>query len=105
MEKERTLTCDCGKILVSTQKEFNVLFCEAMVCPACGFTTLTKEQAERLLRLKEFESILSQERKVIKIGNSMGLTLPDRLKEVGIHIGQKVKIEPVSDHSLNLVFK
>ncbi len=49
--------------------------------------------------------LMSHERKVIKIGNSMGLTLPDRLKEVGIHIGQKVKIEPVNDHSLNLVFK
>ncbi len=105
MEKERTIVCDCGETLVSAQKEFDGLICKAMVCPGCEFTTLTKEQAEWLLRLKKLKSILSKERKVIKIGNSIGLTLPDKIKEMGVYIGQKVKINPVSNHSLSLVFE
>ncbi|MBI3027466.1 hypothetical protein HYY70_05105 [Candidatus Woesearchaeota archaeon] len=66
---------------------------DAMVCPNCSFTTLTKEQAERYVKLKQMHQIIDAERKIIKRGNSMGLTLPDRLQNFGAKIGKKVKIE------------
>ena len=54
---------------------------DAMVCPKCNFTTLTKEQAEKFVKLKQLHQIIDAKRKIIKIGNSMGLTFPDRLEE------------------------
>jgi len=105
MDKERTLRCDCGEDLVAGEREFDDLTTMAMVCPKCGFITLTKEQAQNLLQLKYLQSLLSKERKVIKVGNSFGLTLPEKLREIGVHVGQKVKIKPLDRHSLTLTFK
>ena len=105
MDKKRTLKCDCGKNLIPEEREFDGLKTEAMACPKCGFVTLTKEQAQNLLQLKDLQSLLGKDRKVIKVGNSIGLTLPDKLKEMGIHVGQKVKIQPIDSHSLSLTFE
>lgn len=105
MDKKRTLRCDCGEELVPDEREFDDLKTEAMVCPLCGFTTLTKEQAQRLLQLKTLQGLLRKERKIIKVGNSIGLTLPEKLTEMGVHVDQKVKITPLDTHSLTLSFE
>ena len=70
-----------------------------MVCPKCNFTTLTKEQAEKYAKLKTLHQIIDAERKIIRIGNSMGFTLPDRLQEFGAKIGKKVKTEALTPDS------
>ena len=75
---------------------------EAMVCPRCGFSTLTKEQAQRYAELKLLHQIVDAERKIIKIGNSMGLTLPDELKQFGAKIGKNVRIEALSNKSFKV---
>ncbi|MFH1917323.1 MAG: hypothetical protein ABIJ21_08740 [Nanoarchaeota archaeon] len=91
MAKERKITCDCKGILVEKRILFDDVETEAMVCSKCDFTTLTKEQAKNYIKLKQMHQIMDSERKIIKIGNSMGLTLPDRLREFGAKVGQKVK--------------
>ncbi|HLC19367.1 MAG TPA: hypothetical protein VJK72_00485 [Candidatus Nanoarchaeia archaeon] len=45
MAQTRKLTCDCGKTLAEQQVSIDGISVKAMVCPACHFTTLTKEQA------------------------------------------------------------
>ncbi len=105
MEKERTMTCDCGEQLRKQQAKLGDIETEAMVCPGCGFTTLTRKQAENYVKLKELHSIMDAERKIIKIGNSMGLTLPDRLKEFGAKVGKKVRVEALSPTSFKVDLK
>ena len=46
--------------------------------------------------------VIDAERKIIKIGNSMGLTLPDGLRQFGAKIGKKVKIEALTPESFNV---
>lgn len=93
MAKERKIKCDCGGFLAEKTAQFEHFEAEAMVCPNCGFTTLTKEQAEKYAKIRQLHQIIDSERKIIKIGNSMGLTLPDSLQNFGAKIGKKVKIE------------
>ena len=102
MASERKIKCDCGKILAARKIKFDDIETEAMVCPKCDFTTLTKEQAKRYIKLKQLHTIIDAERKIIKIGNSMGLTLPDRLQEFGAKIGKKVKTEALTQHSFKV---
>ncbi len=102
MAKERTMTCDCGERLRRAQAKFGVIETEAMVCPKCGFTTLTRRQAENYIKLKELHFIIDAERKIIKVGNSMGLTLPDRLKEFGAKVGKKIRIEALGPTSFKV---
>ena len=96
MAKERKIRCDCGEYLVEKRTKFDDFETQAMVCPKCSFTTLTKEQAEKYVKLKQLHQIMDAERKIIKIGNSMGLTLPEGLQEFGAKVGKKVKIEALS---------
>ncbi|MAG47342.1 hypothetical protein CL617_01950 [archaeon] len=95
MAKERKIKCDCGGFLVERKTIFDHFETDAMVCTKCNFTTLTKQQAEEYIKLKQLHQIVDAERKIIKIGNSMGFTLPDRLQEYGVKVGSKVKIEAI----------
>ena len=102
MAKERKIKCDCGEFLVEKTTKFNNIEAEAMVCPNCGFTTLTKEQAEKYAKIKQLHQIIDAERKIIEIGNSMGLTLPDSLQDFGAKVGKKVKIEALDSKSFKI---
>jgi len=102
MAKERKIKCDCGKFLVVKKTKFDDFETEAMVCPKCDFTTLTKEQAMEYVKLKQLHQIIDAERKIIKIGNSMGFTLPDALKTFGVKVGKKVKTEALGVKSFKV---
>lgn len=102
MAKERKIRCDCGSLLEARQASFEGFEAEAMVCPKCGFTTLTKEQAVQYARLRQLHKIIDDERKIIRIGNSMGFTLPDGLKEFGVKVGKKVRTEALGANSFKV---
>lgn len=99
MAQKRKIRCDCGGYLEEKMTNFNNFKTKAMVCPKCSFTTLTKEQAEKYAKLKQLHQIIDAKRKIIKIGNSMGLTLPEGIKEFGVKIGKKVKTEALTSNS------
>lgn len=103
MDKERKIKCDCGKILIEKRIKFDKFETEAMVCPKCNFTTLTKKQAEKYIKLKMLHEIIDAERKIIKIGNSMGITFPDRLQEFGAKIGKRIKTEALDSKSFKVM--
>ena len=102
MAKQRKIKCDCGEILVEKKVKLEDFYTEAMVCPSCNFTTLTKEQAKKYAGLRQMHHIIDAKRKIIKIGNSMGLTLPEKLQVFGICIGKEVRIEALSAKSFKV---
>lgn len=102
MANERKIRCDCGGLLSEKKVKFDHFETEALACPECDFITLTKEQAQKYIKLKQLHQIMDAERKVIKIGNSMGITFPDQLKDFGIKIGKKVKIEALTANSFKV---
>ena len=105
MADKRKMTCECGGHLEKKIVEFDSVKTEAMVCPKCSFITLIKEQAQKYVKLKQLHSILDAERRIIKIGNSMGLTLPDQLQEFGVKVGKKVRIEALTPSSFKVEMK
>ena len=102
MAKARQIKCDCGKTLMEKRAKIGHIETDAMVCPNCYFITLTKEQAEKYVVLKQIHDIMDSERKIIKIGNSMGVTLPDQLRSFGIKEGKKIRIEALSATSFKV---
>ncbi len=42
------------------------------------------------------------EREIIRIGNSMGFTLPDGLKEFGVKVGKRIKTEALGEKSFKV---
>ena len=98
LDEKGPLKCDCGGIFIKRPHDFEGITSEALVCDTCGHVTLTLSQAEHLMKLKEMHTLLAGERKLIKIGNSIGLTLPPKLAEYGFKVGDKVKITPKDEH-------
>ena len=70
MAEKRKITCDCGGKLVEKKVTLHTVETQAMVCPTCGFLTLTETQAEKYAKLIQLHSIIDADRKIIKIGNS-----------------------------------
>jgi len=101
MEKAGKMRCSCGKYFTEKEIDMDGIMTKAMVCPSCKRTTLTKEQAIGYAKLKEAHSQIDDERSIIRIGNSIGITLPEKL---GLKPGKKVKIEAIDSKSLKVVF-
>ena len=105
MEEEGKIRCHCGKALLENKEAtFDNFKTEALVCSKCNFTTLTRKQAEKYIKLKRLHDIVDKERKVIRVGNSLGIILPDKLKEFGLVLGKKVKISALDSRSIKLEF-
>lgn len=52
--------------------------------------------------LKQLHQIIDAKRKIIKIGNSMGLTFPDKLEDFGAKVGKDVKTEALGPKSFKV---
>ena len=102
MVKKRKIRCDCGGIFLEEITKFDFFETEAMVCSKCRDVTLDIKQAEKYLKLRRLHRIMDAERKIIKIGNSMGFTLPEELKDFGAKVGKKIKIEALSAKSFKV---
>ena len=102
MATQRKIKCDCGLVMEPKQAHFEGFDTEAMVCPKCGFTTLTKEQAQQYAKIKQLHRIIDAERKIIRIGNSMGFILPDGLREFGVKVGRKIKTRAIGENSFKV---
>ncbi|MEK6845948.1 MAG: hypothetical protein AABY26_04260 [Nanoarchaeota archaeon] len=105
MANIRKIKCDCGNYLQEKETVIDHISALAMVCPKCSFTTLTKEQAKEFRARVDFHRAVDQEKQVIRIGNSMGITLPEKLSEFGISVGSKVKIEAIDERSFKVEIK
>jgi rRNA maturation protein Nop10 len=97
MDSSRKVRCDCGHYLEPTMQDFEGIYTEANVCPKCGYTTFSAAQAKKFIALKEIHRTINSQRKIIKIGSSIGITLPNAMKKYGAKVGKKVQIEALNE--------
>ena len=98
----RKLKCSCG----GTYREQSVVFegctVEAMVCSRCSDETFTIEQSKKLFALAQMKKVLDKERKIIRIGDSIAITLPKAFEEQGWRVGKAVHLEYLTKKSLKI---
>ena len=102
MDKKRKamkIRCDCGGTFKESIQEIDGLETEVMACSKCGEVTLTKEQALRMMKLRKMMDAIGK-RKVVRIGNTCGVTFPPIL----VHPGQEVDVRPISPNKYILTF-
>lgn len=104
MVQKRKIECDCGGTFEEKEIKFKGIITRAEVCNKCSHTMFSPEQARDFIRLKELQEIVNSKRKIIKIGNSMGITLPEKLSDLGLKVGSKVKIKATGSRSFELMF-
>ncbi len=101
MEKKNSLRCECGGLFEVKIKVLNKIFTEVMSCNKCRHITFTIEQMKNYTRMKLLHIRFAKERKIIKIGNSLGFTLPKGFAK----LGQRAQIIPKDKHHLILVIQ
>jgi len=101
MEKERKIKCDCDTTMVEREIDHEGIVSPVTICPKCGYKAFTTEQAKEFIKLKELHDMIDKDRKIIRIGNSKGITFPEELK---LKIGHKVRTEALTTNSFKVIF-
>ena len=83
-----------------TRIEEEGVSCHAFKCVKCSHTVVTIDQMRKYNRLKEFANAVPEKRKIVKIGYSLGFTLPVTLKEYGFGVGKDIEIKVLDSHNL-----
>lgn len=67
-------------------------------CEVCGHEVLTLQQMKEHERRRDLVRAFAKPRKVVRVGNSVGLTLPKEL----FHVGQELVVQVLDGHSLRI---
>jgi len=94
------LICRCGGGIERNKTLVEGFLLEANVCSKCGDIGLSLESAKELLRLREEAKSIDSTRKVLKIGNSIGITLPHDSEKIGFKEGGLVDIRLIGEHEI-----
>ncbi|MDI6654792.1 MAG: hypothetical protein QME59_02785 [Candidatus Hydrothermarchaeota archaeon] len=82
----------CGECGTKMEEKKEVRLGEEMTvyhCPKCKKSLVGLDDAIKLQR--RFIKAVEEDRKIVKIGNSIGVTFPSELKEI-FRLGEKVKL-------------
>ncbi|MDQ7822807.1 MAG: AbrB/MazE/SpoVT family DNA-binding domain-containing protein [Candidatus Eremiobacteraeota bacterium] len=103
--KAKEVRCiECRIPMMSALIEHEGIAFEGCRCPQCGHTVLTLDQLRQHNRLRDMRRLLPEKRKIVKIGNSLGITLPGFLKEYGLQAGREVELEVIDAVTLQVRF-
>lgn len=91
--KRKVMKCGCGGSFEEKVQEIQGIKCNVMVCGSCREIVFTIEQSKIFHKMKQIQDELAKEnKKISRVGNSMGITLPAKLKELGYDIGKSLDI-------------
>lgn len=82
----------CGECGTEMEEKNETRFGEDMSvyrCPKCGKSLVNLDDVIKIQR--KFIKSIEEERTIIKIGNSLGVTFPQELKDI-FRLGEKVKV-------------
>ncbi len=92
--------CNCGGIIEQSKTMLEGFLINALVCNKCAEVSLSPESAKELLRLREEAKNIDSTRKVVKIGNSIGITLPPEAEEIGFKEGELIDVHLIGEHEI-----
>ena len=99
------MQCKCGSTMDKAETIFDGFIVNCLKCDNCGHITFTSEQTKELMELKEYSSKISGSRKVVIVGDSMAVTLPSKLKKMGLRAGAIVDVKLLGPNSIQVKFR
>ncbi len=99
---KRKLRYGCSGTLEPARTMVEGFLIDALLCNSCGELSLRPEAAKQLLRLRAEAERIDGERKIVRIGNSIGVTLPPKAERLGFRAGGRVDVHVIGDRELVL---
>lgn len=97
---KKSFKCNCGGRIEEGKTMLEGFLIDALICDKCAEITLSPESAKELLRLREESEKINSERKIVRIGNSIGVTLPPEAEEIGFREGTTVDVHLIGQHQI-----
>jgi hypothetical protein len=63
---------------------------------------LDLQQLKEYNKLRDLRRTVPEKRKIVRIGNSLGITLPPALKHYGLEVGRDVEISVIDLRNLHI---
>jgi len=98
----KIMRCNCGGIFNEVLHKDTFSY-PIMECSSCRHSVFSIEQAKQYVRLERLHEKLTKQRKVIRVGNALGVTLPKVVRELGIKEGMTVSFQSLGKKALKLV--
>lgn len=98
----KTYTCTCGGKIKESKAVVEGFVIDALVCEKCAAVTLTPDIAKQLLRLRAQAEKIQSERRVVRIGNSIGVTLPPEAEAIGFTEGRVVEMQVTGNQQISI---
>lgn len=103
MAKERKMICECGGGMKPTNVKWFGVLIPGRKCTLCKEETISSTQSKNLERQVRLRQALQRSRKIVRVGNAMGITLPEELRTIGFKIGKRVKTELLDEQSFKVI--
>ncbi len=97
--------CKCGGNIELTIDLIDGFVVDCMKCNKCEERLFTLNQTKELIRLRELNKSIQNERKIIKVGSSIAALLPKKVELFGIKEGLVDTVRVLSKNSLEIKFK
>src|SRR3989338_10586039 len=97
---KRSFKCNCSEIIEEAKTMLEGFLVDALICNKCSEITLTPESAKELLRLRAESEKINSIRKIVRIGNSIGVTLPPEAADIGFTEGTSVDVHLIGEHEI-----
>ena len=97
--------CECGGIIEQNRCLSGDFLVDCVQCNKCGEVLFTLDQTKELIRLRELNKIIQNERKIIKVGSSIAALLPKKITRYGIKEGLVDTVRILSRNSIEIKFK
>ncbi len=102
MAKERKMICTCGGWMKPAQLKWLGVALSGRRCVKCGEETISATQSLLLDKKLSLAKALRRKRKILQVGNAIGITIPEELKNIGFRVGRRVRTELVGEKSLKV---
>lgn len=98
------MRCECGGRIEVDKTLYDGLIVECLRCKSCGNISFKPDQMQKVMELKEFGKMIKSTRKIITVGHSIAITLPRKLKRIGVKAGDKVKVGLLDPKTITVEF-
>ncbi len=101
----KKIRCPCGGVFEEKKVKTEGFLVDGLKCNMCGEITFSLQQFKKVFRFRQLAKEIDSTKKIVQIGNSIGLILPKGIEKLGLKVGDKVKLKLENKKKMELILE